>query len=99
MWGADLEVWDRFRAISCSMPIYEYVCEHDGSVVELLRPIGDADKPVKDPQGKGRVYKRAHSTFATGGASTGASSSNLLARNTGGCCPCGKGRGACSSGN
>lgn len=74
------------------MPIYEYVCEQDGSVLELLRPMADADKPVEDPEGRGRTFKRKHSTFATGGSSEG---SSLLSRNTGACCPCGKTRGGC----
>lgn len=77
------------------MPIYEYVCEKDGSVIELIRPMADADKPVEDPLGKGRDFKRRHSTFATGGAAAagGAASSG------GGCCPCGKSHGGCGSSN
>lgn len=73
------------------MPIYEYVCEQDGAVIELLRPISRADEPVDDPEGKGRRFKRKHSTFATGGAAEGQS---LLSRQ-GGCCPCGKTAGGC----
>src|SRR5205085_1009157 len=53
------------------MPIYEYRCEQDGSVIELLRPMADADKPVEDPDGKGRVFQRQHSTFAPGGSAAG----------------------------
>lgn len=78
-----------------AMPIYEYVCEQDGSVVELLRPMSDADKAVPDPEGKGRTFKRRHSTFATGGPGPGGKSVPLSQ----GCCPCGKNRGSCASGN
>ena len=53
------------------MPLYEYRCEEDGTTITLLRPMADADKPVKDPEGKGRKFKRAHSTFSvSAGGST-----------------------------
>lgn len=74
----------------CFMPIYEYICEKDGTTVEALRPMADADKPLEDPEGKGRVFKRKHSTFATGTAGEGRS---LLGGQ--GCCPCGKTSGGC----
>lgn len=78
------------------MPLYEYVCENDGARLELLRPIADADKPVKDPEGKGRVFKRVHSTFAAqGDASSGGPRGVPVGG--GGCCPCGKSHGSCSS--
>lgn len=72
------------------MPIYEYVCEKDGAVIELLRPMSDADKPVADPEGKGRTFTRKHSTFATGGQETGRSVSLNQ-----GSCGCGKRHGGC----
>ena len=75
------------------MPIYEYQCEKDGAVIELLRPIADADKPVTDPDGKGRVFKRRHSTFATGATAEGRSVS--LSQ---GSCGCGKRTGGCGHG-
>lgn len=75
------------------MPLYEYVSQSDGAVIELLRPISQADDPVKDPEGKGRTFVRRHSTFATGAAGTGTQASAAP------CCPCGKNRGACASGN
>jgi putative FmdB family regulatory protein len=75
------------------MPLYEYICEQDGEVIELLRPMADADKPVEDPRSKGRTFRRKHSTFATSGAPS-AGSSSLLSGNT--CCPCGK-TGGCGS--
>jgi putative FmdB family regulatory protein len=77
------------------MPIYEYECETDGSVIELLRPMADADKPVEDPQGKGRRFKRRLSTFAPGGAAAAVGRSVSLSG--GGCCPCGKPHGSCGT--
>jgi putative FmdB family regulatory protein len=77
------------------MPLYEYTCETDGATIELLRPMADADKPVEDPENRGRVFKRKHSTFATAGAAS-SGGSNLLSKNT--CCPCGK-VGGCGSAN
>jgi len=74
------------------MPIYEYLCEQDGTVLELMRPMGEADAPVKDPDHKGRTFKRKLSTFSQGGAA--ASSSLPIA---GGCCPCGKNQGGCGA--
>jgi hypothetical protein len=70
------------------MPIYEYEAP-DGTVIELLRSMADADKPVTDPDGKGREFTRKHSVFA-GGASS-ASSTHV---HTGGC-GCGKPGGGC----
>lgn len=77
------------------MPLYEYLCEEDGVRIELLRPISEADKPVQDPDGKGRTFQRVLSTFATQG-SPGVSAGHLpLARSSGGC-GCGKPHGSCS---
>lgn len=76
------------------MPLYEYVCEQDGTVIELIRPMSQADDPVEDPEGKGRRYTRKHSTFGT--KSGGDRGSSLP---VGGCCPCGKSVGACQSRN
>lgn len=80
------------------MPIYEYVCDVDGDRVELMRPMADADKPVDDPAGKGRVFKRTLSVFAaqgggggTPGAGKGGGSTHV---HTGGC-GCGKPGGGC----
>jgi hypothetical protein len=76
------------------MPLYEYECESDGTVIELLRSARDADRPVPDPDGKGRVFRRRLSTFAHGApspASGGASRPLPL----GGACPCGKPHGSC----
>lgn len=80
------------------MPLYEYEAQ-DGTVLELMRPMSQADAPVEDPDGKGRTFVRKMSTFAPkgGAASTGVSWGG--GGGGGGCCPCGKGKGACSSGN
>jgi hypothetical protein len=71
------------------VPIYEYTCE-DGTSLELIRPMSQADAPVEDPQGKGRTFTRKHSTF-----SAGAPSSDRSLPTSGGCCPCGKTTGGC----
>lgn len=72
------------------MPQYEYVCEADGEVVTLLRPMRDADLPVEDPKGKGRKFVRKHSTFGVAGSSVGSTHVH-----SGACCPCGKQQGSC----
>ena len=73
------------------MPLYEYICEETGDVVELIRPMADADKPVDDPDGKGRRFVRRMSTFAA--QSPGSASGRSVS--VGGCCPCGKSQGMC----
>lgn len=72
------------------MPIYEYQAP-DGTVIELLRPMAEADKPVEDPDGKGRAFARRQSAFAAKGSSSAAGTPS-----GGGCCPCGKGAGMCN---
>lgn len=72
------------------MPVYEYQCEQDGTIVELIRPMGRADEPVDDPEGKGRVFRRLQSAVRAGKAG---GSVSLPA--SGGCCPCGKNQGGC----
>lgn len=81
------------------MPIYEYECAADGTVIELIRPMADADKPVTDPEGKGRIFKRRHSVFASSGGAGGAAGS---AGSSGGhvhsgMCGCGKRPGSCGA--
>lgn len=78
------------------MPLYEYVCEQDGERIELLRPMSAADDAVDDPKGKGRVFKRVQSSFASPGTGAGTGGGMSLMGAGGGCCPCGKGAGACS---
>jgi hypothetical protein len=77
------------------MPLYEYICERDGAVLELMRPMAQADAPVEDPEGKGRVFIRKISTFSPGGAPGGAAPNGSRSLPTGGCCPCGKNQGGC----
>lgn len=79
------------------MPIYEYVAE-DGTRVETLRSMADADKPLADPDGKGRRFTRVQSTFAaqgTGGevGRGGAGGGGHVHR--GRMCGCGKRPGSC----
>lgn len=74
------------------MPIYEYLCEQDGTVLELLRPMRDADAPVPDPEGLGRTFIRKPSAFMAPAPGAGAPGPS-----PGGCCPCGKPGGGCGS--
>ncbi len=83
------------------MPMYEYASQTpgpDGSikVIELLRPMSQADAPVDDPDGLGRTFKRVLSTVSVAGGHVQNAGSSM--RSGGGCCPCGKGAGACSGG-
>jgi putative FmdB family regulatory protein len=77
------------------MPIYEYVCEKDGERIELLRSMSQADAPVDDPKGKGRVFKRVASTFASKGAASSGSTGGHVHSGT---CGCGKPQGSCGRG-
>lgn len=72
------------------MPLYEYVCEEDGEVVELIRPMAQADAPVEDPAGRGRTFQRKLSTFAA------AKPEASFSLPTGGCA-CGNPHGPCSN--
>lgn len=76
------------------MPLYEYTCTQDGSTLEVLRPMADADKPLPDPEGRGRTFTRKLSTFATSNSTPGPSHSLPRAP---GCCPCGKTSGSCGN--
>ncbi|MCL4210455.1 MAG: zinc ribbon domain-containing protein [Phycisphaeraceae bacterium] len=72
------------------MPQYEYICEEDGEVITLLRPMREADAPVPDPTGKGRRFIRRHSTFAV------TESGRTVSLPTGGGgCACGNPHGPC----
>lgn len=80
------------------MPIYEYVCEEPGKqpvVIELLRSAADADKPVPDPDGLGRVFRRRVSVFSAGGPANPTSNAGHVHTST---CGCGKPRGSCGMG-
>lgn len=72
------------------MPLYEYVCEEDGETITLLRPMRDADKPVEDPEGRGRRFARTHSTFQVN-----ASARPAAAPAPPGGCACGNPHGPC----
>jgi hypothetical protein len=74
------------------MPLYEYLSESDGTVIQLLRPMADADKPVEDPDNKGRTFIRTISTFTPKSGSSHASPQPAP-----GCCPCGRTSGGCRS--
>lgn len=79
------------------MPLYEYECVEPGKppvVLELLRAAADADKPVPDPEGRGRVFRRRLSVFAAGGASGTAGGGHVHS----GTCGCGKQPGSCGMG-
>lgn len=84
------------------MPIYEYIAEEAGKkpvVIELLRAAADADKPVEDPEGKGRVFKRRLSVVSLGGGNGAAGASGPAGGHVhSGTCGCGKPRGSCGMG-
>ena len=73
------------------MPLYEYVCEQDGSRIELMRPMSQADDPVEDPESRGRTFVRALSTFQAKGSDRPRSTSLPM----GGGCGCGNPHGPC----
>jgi predicted nucleic acid-binding Zn ribbon protein len=78
------------------MPQYEYICEDDGEIITLLRPMRDADKPVEDPAGQGRTFKRMHSTFMVSESAASKAKSNAKpATRPGGGCACGNPHGPC----
>lgn len=62
------------------MPLYEYRCIEDGSLISLLRPMAQADDPVDDPHGKGRTFERVMSVFSVD------ASAQASAPSPGGCC-------------
>lgn len=72
------------------MPIYEYECEQDGTVLELIRPMVEADAPVADPEGRGRRFVRRLSMFSP---KSGADRALPLGQG----CACGNPQGPCSA--
>jgi putative FmdB family regulatory protein len=54
------------------MPVYEYECGRCGAKTELLRPMRDADQPVKCEGCGASKMRRVQSVFAPGAASSGA---------------------------
>jgi hypothetical protein len=78
------------------MPIYEYVAD-DGTRLEVMRSMKDADAPLADPEGKGRTFRRTLSVVASGpnkGGTSGSAGSSGHVHS--GSCGCGKPRGSCS---
>jgi len=71
------------------MPIYEYVCEQDGEVIELRRTMAEADTPVNDPRNEGRTFTRKLSTFAAPSSTPGSGLPTFG-------CPCGDPNGPCN---
>ncbi len=80
------------------MPIYEYVAVEDGTVIELLRPMKDADLTVEDPSNKGRKFVRRLSTFGCGSSGSSESSAAPIGHVHSGGCGCGKPQGGCGRG-
>ena len=76
------------------MPLYEYRCVEDGELISLLRPMRDADKPVDDPEAKGRTFARVHSTFAVKGAAVNVAATH---KHSGPGCSCGNPHGPCNA--
>jgi hypothetical protein len=81
-----------------AMPLYEYESIEDGEVIELLRPMKDADRPVEDPAGRGRTFRRRMSVFGVSGAAEAASSPASGGHVHSAGCGCGKPRGSCGLG-
>lgn len=82
------------------MPLYEYICEEPGKdpvVIELLRSAADADKPVTDPDGKGRTFRRRLSLFSANNPGKPGSGAAMGGHVHSGSCGCGKPRGSCSN--
>lgn len=81
-----------------AMPLYEYESVEDGEVIELLRPMKDADLPVEDPTGRGRTFRRRMSVFGVSGAADMASAPAAGGHVHSAGCGCGKPRGSCGLG-
>ena len=65
-------------------------------MISLLRPMRDADKPVDDPEAKGRTFARVHSTFAVKGAAVNVAATHKHSGHSGGCA-CGNPHGPCNA--
>ncbi len=77
------------------MPIYEYEAVEDGEVIELMRPMKDADLPVDDPGGRGRTFRRKFSVFGVAGAEASAGSTAPAPHVHSSSCGCGRPHGSC----
>ncbi len=80
------------------MPIYEYVAVEDGTVLELLRPMKDADLKVEDPEHLGRTFVRRLSTFGLGSGGAESAPASHSTHIHSGSCGCGKPNGGCGRG-
>ena len=80
------------------MPLYEYESIEDGEVIELLRPMKDADAPVDDPAGRGRTFRRRMSVFGVSGAADPSASAAGGGHVHSAGCGCGKPMGSCGLG-
>jgi predicted nucleic acid-binding Zn ribbon protein len=80
------------------MPIYEYESVEDGEVIEVLRPMRDADLPVEDPSGKGRTFRRRLSVFGVNGGAVSSSAGSGGGHVHSAGCGCGKPMGSCGLG-
>jgi predicted nucleic acid-binding Zn ribbon protein len=76
------------------MPIYEYEAIEDGEVIELMRPMKDADAAVEDPAGRGRTFRRKMSVFGVSGAGAAAAPATSGHVHSSGC-GCGRPHGSC----
>lgn len=79
------------------MPLYEYRCEQDGTLIELVRPMAQADASVEDPEKKGRTFTRVLSVFQSASTTRERGSSGGSSHVHSGACGCGKPRGSCSN--
>lgn len=77
------------------MPIYEYEAAEDGEVIELMRPMKDADAPVEDPKGKGRTFRRKFSVFGVSGSASAAPTGSVGGHVHSSSCGCGRPHGSC----
>jgi putative FmdB family regulatory protein len=77
------------------MPLYEYYCSHCHNKFDALRPIGQADVPIKCTHCESQRTARVLSLFfAVGGGSS--ASSDAAESSGGGGCGCG---GHCACGH
>jgi hypothetical protein len=78
------------------MPIYEYEAIEDGEIIELMRPMKDADAPIDDPKGKGRTFRRKFSVFGVSGAAAAAGAASAAPTHVhSSSCGCGRPQGSC----
>jgi hypothetical protein len=63
------------------MPLYEYRCVDDSSLMTLLRPMSEADSPVDDPEGRDRTWERVQSIFSVDATPVASDT-----KPSGGCC-------------